>query len=148
MEKTGWIEKRQHERVTTTLKVEFNLVDGNLVNSLLSHEQYRQTTVDHLPELSEKSPLYKAVTKDISLGGLSLVSEQPLKTGAMVEISLHLPSVKNSLKFLAEICRVETTVEMGRNVCHAGLKTVAINKGDVDRIGKYLIALKKNEGKA
>lgn len=141
--KTGWVEKRQHERVLATLKVEFRMIDSELAKKLLAHDHYRQTTAEHLPELSLKSPLYKAVTKDVSLGGLLLVSQQALAVGTQVEVSLHLPNYKTSLNFLAQITRVETTVEMGRNLYHAGMKTLAIHKGDVDRIGKYLLDQKK-----
>jgi len=144
--KTGWVEKRQYERIMATLRVEYQIVSGPETQKLLSHENYRQTTVDHLPELSEKSSLYRAVTKDISLGGLSLVSQQPFEAGTVLEVSLHLPNFSNILKFLAEIRHVETTMEMGKVLYHAGLKTLAIHKGDVNNIAQYLIEQQKTGG--
>jgi len=146
--KSGWVEKRQHERVLATLKMEYQIVSGPEAEKLLGHENYKLTKKEHLPELSEKSSLYRAVTKDISLGGLSIVSQQPLQKGALLEISLHLPNYKSILKFLAEIRHVETTVEMGRTLFHAGIHTLAIHKGDVDLIGKYLIDQKEKGGLA
>jgi hypothetical protein len=146
--KSGWVEKRQHERVLATLKMEYQVVSGPEAQKLLGHENYKLTQKQHLPELSEKSSLYRAVTKDISLGGLSIVSQQPLQKGNLMEISLHLPNYKTKLKFLAEIMHVESTVEMGRTIFHAGIRTLAIHKGDVDRIGDYLIDQKKTGGLA
>jgi hypothetical protein len=145
---SGWVEKRQFERVLATLKMEYQIVTGPESQKLLSHENYSQTTVDHLPKLSEKSSLYRAVTKDISLGGLALISQQPLQKGTLLEVSLHLPNYKTKLKFLAQIMHVETTVEMGRTLFNAGIRTLAIHKGDVDRIAEYLIDQKNTGGLA
>lgn len=146
MGKSGWAEKRQHERIVATLKMDYRVMMGPEAQKLLTQEQYRQTTLDHLPELSQRSSLYNAVTKDISLGGLSLVSQQPLAPGSVLEVSLHLPNYKTVLKFLAEIRHVSTTQEMGRTLFHAGIRTLAIHKGDVEKIGDYLLKQKNNSG--
>jgi hypothetical protein len=140
---SGWVEKRQHERVLATLKAEYQIISGPDVEKLLNYDSYRQTTVDRLPELSQKSPLYRAVTKDISMGGLALVSREPVQPGTVVEVSLHLPSFKSTLKFLAEIVHVETSVEMGQNLFTAGMRTMAINKGDVNHIAEYILGQKE-----
>lgn len=136
--RSGWAEKRQHERVVATLKMDYQVVSSAESQKLLDHGNYNQTTVDQLPQLSEKSSLYRAVTKDISMGGLALVTQNPLKAGMVLEVSLHLPSYNVSLKFLAEIRHVATTTEMGKTLYHAGIRTLAIHKGDVERIAEYL----------
>ena len=144
--KSGWVEKRQHERILATLKMEFQVVGGPAVQKLLNHEHYASTTVNHLPELAERSSLYRAVTRDVSLGGLALVSQQALHKGSILEVSLHLPNFKSVLKFLAEIMHVSTTEEMGKTLFHAGVRTLAINKEDVNKIAEYLIEQKKAPG--
>lgn len=136
--KTGWAEKRQHERVLATLKMEYQVVTGPETQRLLAHSNYNETLVEHLPELSQRSSLYKAVTKDISMGGLALVTQNPLRSGMVLEVGLRLPSYNVDLKFLAEIRHVETTTEMGKTLYHAGIRTLAIHKGDVERIAHYL----------
>jgi len=128
--KTGWVEKRQHERVVATIKVGYRVIDPQQARSLLSQE---------LPGLSQVSPLYEAVTKDISLGGLSVVSDQMLPRGTVVEIGLTLPNYQTTLNFLAEIVHAEPFTEMGRSMQRSGVKTLAINKEDVTRMEKYLI---------
>lgn len=145
-QKSGWVEKRQHERVLATLKMEYRIVSGTDAQLLLSQENYSHTTTNQLIELSDKSSLYRAVTKDISMGGLSLVSQQPLRAGMMLEISLHLPNYESILKFLAEIRHVETTTEMGKTLYNAGIQTLAIHKGDMQKIADYLIEQKKQNG--
>ena len=98
-DKTGWVEKRQFERIVATLKVDYRLVDSKDSKKTLEHTHYKLTRAEHLPELSKKSPLYHAVTKDISLGGLSLLGQDPFEMGGVVEIGLHLPKYKTTLKF-------------------------------------------------
>lgn len=143
--KSGWVEKRKFERIVATLKMEYQIVSGPETKKLLAHEHYQETTVDHLPKLSQKSSLYEAVTKDISMGGLALVSQQALQAGMVLEVSLHLPNFKTILKFLAEIRHVQTTVEMGRTLFQAGIQIMAINKADVEKMEDYLLAQKSQD---
>ena len=137
--KTGWMEKRQHERVVATLKISYRLIESKDKKKLLTDESYRTTTADQLPGLSQVSPIYEAVTKDISTGGLCIVSEQEAPLGTVLEVSLQLPNYQTSLKFLAEVVRVDAMTEMGRTLQRWGVKTLAINKEDVTRMEAYLI---------
>ena len=137
--RTGWMEKRQHERVVATLKIGYRLIESKDKKKLLTDESYRTTTADQLPGLSQVSPIYEAVTKDISAGGLCIVSEQEAPLGTVLEVSLQLPNYQTSLKFLAEVVRVDAMTEMGRTLQRWGVKTLAINKEDVTRMEAYLI---------
>jgi len=143
--KTGWVEKRRHERIVATMKVSYRLIESQDAKKILSEDSYRGTTVDQLPGLAQISPIYEAVTSDISVGGLSLVSEQPLPEGTVMEVSLQLPNYQTSLKFLAEIARVEAFHEQGRPLQRSGVKTLAINKEDVTRMEKYLVEKMKKK---
>jgi hypothetical protein len=138
--KSGWVEKRQFERVVATLKADYRLVDPKDSKKILENTNYKNTTVDQLPELSKTSSLYHAVTKDISMGGLALVGEQPFPMGGVVEIGLHLPKYKSVLKFLAEVVHTESFKEMGRVIHRAGVRTMAINQEDLEKINQYLIS--------
>ncbi len=104
MAKTGWMEKRQHERVVATLKIDYRSVDAKDSKKVLEHAHYKQTTVNHLPELSKKSPLHHAVTKDISMGGLALLGTEPFTMGVLVEIGLQPSPVQNDLEIPRESC--------------------------------------------
>jgi hypothetical protein len=144
-DKSGWVEKRQHERIVATLKVGFHVIRSDEAQKLLENDRYKNTTAEQLPELSRKSNLYKAVTKDISLGGLALVSQEPLSRGMLMEVNLQLPSYHTSLKFLAQVMHVETFEEMGRPLYTAGMKIMAISKDDVQHIADYLIKQDKEK---
>jgi c-di-GMP-binding flagellar brake protein YcgR len=137
--KTGWMEKRQHERVVATLKIGYRLIESKDAKKVLAEDSYRTTTADQLPGLAQVSPIYEAVTKDISAGGLCIVSEQQAPLGTVLEVSLTLPNYQTSLKFLAEVVRVDQLSEMGRTLQRWGVKTLAINKEDVTRMEAYLI---------
>ena len=139
--KKGWVEKRQHERVVATVKVEYRLVDAKDSKKILDNVDYKNTTVEKMPALSHKSSLYHAVTKDISLGGLALLGDNEFPIGAVVEIGLHLPRYESVLKFLAKVVRTESFIEMGRTIHRAGVQTIAINQDDLNKIEKYIIDL-------
>jgi hypothetical protein len=141
--KKGWVEKRQHERVVATVKVEYRLVDAKDAKKILDNVDYKNTTVEKMPALSHKSSLYHAVTKDISLGGLALLGDNEFPIGAVVEIGLHLPRYESVLKFLVKVVRTESFIEMGRTIHRAGVQTIAINQDDLSKIESYVIALAK-----
>lgn len=135
--KTGWVEKRKHERVESALKVEYRLVEGD-AKKVLKHSSYSKSTIDQVSELARNSHVHHAVTRDLSIGGMALVGDQAFPMGAVVEVGLHLPHYKATLKFVAEIVRSESFNEMQRTLHRAGLKILAINQEDIDHIGRFL----------
>lgn len=135
--KSGWVEKRQHERVLTSLKVEYRLVEGS-AKKALKHEHYSDTSLEQVFQMAQKSPVHQAVTRDISIGGMALVGEQAFPMGAVVEVGLHLPYYKTQLKFVAEVVRSESFVEMQQTYYRSGLKILAINKADIEHISRFL----------
>jgi|HubBroStandDraft_1064217.scaffolds.fasta_scaffold366961_1 c-di-GMP-binding flagellar brake protein YcgR len=134
---TGWMEKRQHERVTSTLKVQYRLVEGD-AKKILKHVSYSKSTIEQVSELAQKSHVHHAVTRDLSIGGMALVGEQAFPKGAVVEVSLQLPHYKTLMKFVAEVVRSESFTEMQRTLHRAGLKILAINQEDIDHISRFL----------
>ena len=135
--KSGWVEKRQHERVLTSLKVEYRLIEGN-AKKALKHENYSGTSLEQVLSMAPRSPVHQAVTKDLSVGGMALVGEQGFPVGAIVEVGLQLPHYKTQLKFVAEVMRSENFTEMQRTYFRSGLKILAINKADIDHISRFL----------
>jgi hypothetical protein len=136
--KSGWMEKRKHERVVATLKIQYRMFEEGDAKKILKDASYKETTVDQLSSLSKNSPLYHAVTRDISLGGMSLIGEHAFPIGAVVEVGLQLPHYKTVLKFAAEVVRSDSFVEMQRTMHRAGLKILAINRGDLEHISRFL----------
>ena len=141
--RTGWMEKRQFERVDATVKVTYSLVPKSELVRILSDSAYRESSVDHLPDLAKKSATVHAVTRDISIGGMSLVGQEDIPEDTALEIHLYLPGYPVPLSLLAEVVRIqsESSASSG-NSFRAGLKILAINRQDVIRLDKYLLAEK------
>lgn len=138
----GWMEQRRHERVAATLKVSYRVLDAEERKDVLQQPRYNQTTADQLPQLSEKFHAYHAVTRDISEGGLSISGEHPFSTGDHVEISMQLPQYNVSVTLLAEVARTHSFFDLGKTMYNAGVKILALNREDMDRLMKYLLSEK------
>ena len=148
---SGWMEKRQFERIDATVKVTYSIVPQSELASTLAHSSYSESKVDHLPELSKKSAVVNAVTKDISVGGMALVGQEPFPADSALEIHLYLPAYPAPITLLAQVIRaqVESSGSSG-STYRAGIKILAINRKDVSRLDKYLLAEKlrrQNGGK-
>lgn len=140
---TGWMEKRQFERIDASVKVTYCLIPKADLVQTLSNPAYRESTTDQLPELSKKSAIVHAVTRDISMGGMSLVGQTAFPPDMALEIHLYLPNYPAPITLIAEVIRA-TSEAGGSNgsTFRAGLKILAINKQDVIRLDKYLLAEK------
>ena len=140
---TGWMEKRQFERIDASIKVTYCLIPKVDLVDTLSNPAYRESTTDLLPELSKKSAIVHAVTRDISMGGMSLVGQLAFPPDMALEIHLYLPQHPVPLTLLAEVVRADAEAG-GTNgsTFRAGLKILAINKPDVIRLDKFLLAEK------
>ena len=146
---TGWIEKRQFERIDASVKVTYCLIPKADLVTTLSNPSYRESTMDQLPDLSKKSAIAHAVTRDISMGGMSLVGQEPFPPDIALEIHLYLPNYPAPITLIAEVIRVALEAGGSNGTTHrAGLKILAINKQDVIRLDKYLLAekLRKHAG--
>jgi hypothetical protein len=148
---TGWMEKRQFERIDASIKVTYSLVPKADLVQILSDPAYRESSTDHLPELSKKSAIVHAVTRDISMGGMSLVGQESFPEDSALEIHLYLPGYPAPVTLIAEVIRSqsESSASAG-NTFRAGIKILAINRKDVVRLDKYLLAEKirqRNGGK-
>jgi c-di-GMP-binding flagellar brake protein YcgR len=140
---TGWMEKRQFERIDATIKVTYCLVPKADLLKILSDPAYRESSTDHLPELSKKSAVFHAVTRDISMGGMSLVGQQEFPGDSALEIHLYLPGFPTPITLIAEVVRTQTESSASNGTTHrAGIKILAVNRGDVVRLDKFLLAEK------
>jgi hypothetical protein len=137
------MEKRQFERIDATIKVTYCLVPKAELVKILSDSAYRESSADHLPELSKKSAILHAVTKDISMAGMSLVGQETLPEDSALEIHLYLPGYPVPIKMIAEVVRMQTeSTSNSGNTFRAGIKILALNRQDVNRLDKYLLAEK------
>ena len=138
----GWMEHRKHERVSASLKVSYRVLNAQEKEESLNQPQYNQTTAEQLPHLARKFHVYHAVTRDISEGGLAISGEHPFAEGEQVEISLQLPQYKVPVTFLAEVSRSSSFFELGKTLYNAGVRILALNREDMDRLSRYLLSEK------
>jgi hypothetical protein len=139
---SGYMEQRRHERVNATLKVTYRVLNSQEGHSALTQARYSETKAEHLPALSQKFQVYNAVTRDISEGGLSVMGDQPFAQGQHIEVSMLLPQYNVPVTFLTEVMRANSFFELGRTKYSAGVKILALNREDMDRLMKYLLAEK------
>ncbi len=142
------MEKRQFERIDATIKVTYCLVPKADLVKVLSEPSYRESSADRLPELSKRSATVHAVTRDISMGGMSLVGQGEFPGDAALEIHLYLPGYPAPITLIAEVLRIQSeNSSFGGNTYRAGIKILAINRQDVMRLDKYLLAEKIRQRK-
>ena len=149
--KSGWIEKRQSERVDATIKVTYYTIAKEELVTALADAAYQTSTVDHLPELAKRSATLHAITRDISFGGMSLVGQDQFPEDCALQIQLYLPGQPIPLNLLAEVVRaVQESNSSTGSTFRAGIKILAINKQDVAKLDRFLLAEKirqRNAGK-
>lgn len=139
----GWIERRQYERVNTSIRVAYRFIPKMTLEQSLADKPYRDWTAEHLEELSRKSTILNAVTKDISVGGMCLVGPQEFPLDMALEIKLYLPNYNSPITLLAEVVSHQAEIPglSGTNY-RAGIKILAINSEDVVRLDMFLLAEK------
>ncbi len=137
------MEKRQFERIDASIKVTYCLIPKAELVQILSDPSYRESSADHLPELSKKSATFHAVTRDISMGGMALVGEQAFPADSALQIHLYLPGYPTPITLIAEVVRAQVDANGSNGTTYrAGIKILAVNRKDVVHLDKYLLAEK------
>jgi hypothetical protein len=127
--KTGWIEKRQHERTAGAWQVTYQMVGQQE-----AEEIRRQPHFQDLKLAKENTLGFHAITRDISQGGLSIVGEQALKAGAALLLYLHHHLYKPSLVVVAEVVHQEEVSTAGSAHFRSGLRILAVDQQSLDRM--------------
>jgi hypothetical protein len=139
----GTIEQRKYERIVSQLQIKFYVIDGAYAQQLRTEAAYKDTHLDKLSASLRPSTALTGVTENISQGGLSLVSDQPLAIGTMVICDITVPSLPRPLRALAEVAHSDSKdgriVDRTVSIYKSGLKIIAINKDDLTRIENYII---------
>ena len=133
-EQNAYIEKRQHERLSTRIKVSYHIIAEGEAERLVKQQGYQDIAAKELMTV---------VSENISAGGMMIVGEQPFVAGTSMQLEVTLPQTPLPLKCLAVVVRGSESAEAGRY--SAGLKFLAINKDDVAKIQRYIILQKRAE---
>jgi c-di-GMP-binding flagellar brake protein YcgR len=139
----GTIEKRQYERIVSNLQIKYYIVDAAYAQQLSTEAAYKDTTLEKLANAQRPTNVLSGMSENISAGGLSLVSEQPLAIGTHVVCDITMPALPRPLRALAEVVRSDSkdgrVVDRTQSVYKSGLKIIAINKDDLTRIENHII---------
>ena len=143
----GHIEQRQFERIVAVLQIKYYPLDPLTADAMQVDDSYKDTTLENLREQSRVQSPMTGVTENISKGGLSLTSEEPLMVGQKVIVDMTLPNVKQPVRALAEVMRSSgdsksQVVDRNAASFSAGLKIIAVNKEDLRRVENFIISEK------
>lgn len=132
----GWLEQRSTERISNSLKVVYYpLKKGSTASTT---DEYKDTTVEKIQADFTANSYIQAMSDDISKGGLSITTSDPLEINQHVIIDLFLPKISKPIKILTEVRNIDKT----GGTYKAGLKTLSISKSDLSRIEQHLNNLK------
>lgn len=90
--------------------------------------------------------LQESVTKDLSAGGLAMLSEQKMESGQTLMLTLFLPEkrTRNAKRGEAEpvqaymLCRVIWQTRISRNLYLNGIQFIDLTTEDRKRLGSFL----------
>lgn len=125
---SGWIEKHEDGKVLATLWAHYRIVNAPEDKQILAHEYYIKTTEADFVKKAEEAKFYKAIYKDLFRTHLSLLTQSMTYSGVLKEINLLFPNYRSELMFTAEVTRVDSDNELGRDIYHAHLKVIAVNQ--------------------
>src|SRR5690606_8424334 len=119
-------------------------VDEAVAQELSVDASYKDTTLEQLRSQTQVASPMTGVTENISKGGLSLTSDEPMLLGQKVVVDMTLPGVKQPVRALAEVMRSSgdsrsQVVDRNARSFSAGLKILAVNKEDLRRVENFII---------
>lgn len=119
----GKIERRSFFRMNCSLEAEYRVVDT------LPIEDTGQETFQ------------KTITRDISGGGVCLVTDSRLKSGTMLEAYLKL---EHNVRFMGVVARSMEVREKGKMIYETGIEFKMIDNRDRERIISYVFETQRD----
>jgi len=123
--------KRKFKRYSTEIEVYFDF----------AYELETKIKFEFIDKDKSVSKLYQAISRNISVEGLSLVSHKKVKPGDKLHMELYLPNTKNPIHMTGEVkwCRnAPSSYEQyglqgkkNQNIYQAGVQLVSVNNEPV-----------------
>jgi hypothetical protein len=108
-------ERRVYPRISLKIPVVFRVLDD-------------QEEIKSVIELRKKEK--HGHTMDVSLGGLCIVTDQPLREGSILSLEITIPDVPKALKAMAEVV---WSSESG-----GGIRFLTMDENDMETLKSYL----------
>jgi Tfp pilus assembly protein PilZ len=108
-------ERRVHPRIAVKIPVIFRVLDD---------QEEINNTVEWRKNVKNRH------TMDISLGGMFIVADQPLREGNILTLEISIPDTPEKLKAMAEVVWSSET--------GGGIQFLAMNEDDMKSLKSYL----------
>jgi len=143
--KKGWIEKTDAAKSSSTILVDYRNVQPAEASALLKDPNYSRTTFDSPGIVNMMARLLRFQSNELLQGRAAFCRQEPLKTGDYLEVQMKIPIYDCKLRFLMESLAVDSTAEMKEMVFSAGMRILAVHKGDIDFLSRVIEAEKKKK---
>ncbi len=140
----GWIETPSHPK--DPLLTDYRAVAVADAALLLKEPQYSKTAF-HGGDLARTlAHLLRSQPEDLTEGRLRYCSQEPLKDGMFLEVSMFLPDFHCKLKFLIQTKAVDFKAEMKEMVFSVGMNILAVHRGDLEFLNQVIVSRKQKGG--
>ena len=139
---TGKLEKRRHSRVQKSLKVQYLPISDEEALKLLQDHSYREADLSDLSEQDQSESAQEGTTKDMSLGGISLMSDVPLKDLRYLLLEIGVPELDKIIRVLAMVIRTYAGDPANNIPENYGIQIVSIHKEDHKDLQGFLDSMK------
>lgn len=118
------IERRSFFRMNCTLEAEYRIIEAFPIDD------------------TDQEPFIKTVTRDISGGGVCLITPSKLKNGTMLELYLKL---ERNIRFIGIVTRSMEVREKGKITHETGIEFKRIENKDRERIISYVFETQRDK---
>jgi hypothetical protein len=141
--KKGWIEKLNSGKDSSPLLMDYRVVPAAEASALLKDPNYSKTSFHHSGIVNMMARLLHFQPEELLEGRVAFCSQEPLKPGNNLEVQMKILSYNCKLKFIVETLKVDFQAEMKEMVFSTGMRILAVNKTDMDFLGRVIEAEKK-----
>jgi hypothetical protein len=135
----AWAERRKFNRVAVSLEVSYLILEERPPkepdSSFSDHP-----AADSLLPLTRRFKSGQTVIRDISEGGLLIMSEEPFVTGERLKLSVQLPQASDPITILAEVRSCRSSFKPGKTTYKAGLRILDLDLEEMVHLLDYLFS--------
>jgi Tfp pilus assembly protein PilZ len=103
--------------------------------------RYKMFKLDNLEkDIRDKVLRMRANARDLSRGGMQVVSEDPLKAGDILEIAMRIPG-EGQTRTLAKVVWNRPATADGKRVFRSGIRFIPVDEKELRRVEEYLASV-------
>jgi len=113
-------------------------IDGGICMNEKRNFKRRPITIDVNCDMSADQKGFDPSTKDISVGGICLISKKAFPIGKIIEFKFAIPDFDKTIEVSGRIVWNEIVKNEKEEIFYNGIQFVRIESEDRDLIGKYV----------